>query len=175
MLQTIQIVTDTNQKVDRMWERLVEIVLFCRTGSHRPPNQILKSFIKSKGGDDDRAITPAELKRMQKVFGFLVRCYRETGLGKTRLARDLPHFYTMVTCLLSSDLLAADGAAPNYPDVRRKLLAFAQLLPDNVLLSADETMAKNFREYKQAAARQTTHPGQRRIREGRFLEIVAAL
>jgi hypothetical protein len=175
MLQNVQIVTDTNQKVDRMWERLVEVVLFCRTGSHRAPNQILKSFIKSKGGDDTREITPAELKKMKQVFGFLDRCYRETRLGKTRLARDLPHFYTMVTCLLSSGLLEADGAAPDYPDVRRKLLAFAQFLPDNVALPQDEAMAKDVTEYKQAAVRQTTHPGQRRIRQDKFLEIVAKL
>jgi uncharacterized protein with ParB-like and HNH nuclease domain len=47
-LQTIQSVEDKNQRVDRMWERLAEIVLFTRTNSHRQPGQILKIFIKSR-------------------------------------------------------------------------------------------------------------------------------
>jgi hypothetical protein len=162
MLQTVQSVTDANQKVDRMWERLVEIVLFCRTGNHRAPRDILKSFIKSKGaGEDTHGITEDELKRLRTVFTFLDRCYAETSLAKTRLAREVPQFYTMVTCLLSSNLLAADGAAPNYPGVRRRLFAFAQLL-DASKSPSDEGLAKDIREYRQVAARRTTDPGQRK-------------
>jgi Protein of unknown function DUF262 len=175
MLQTVQNVTDANQKVDRIWERLVEIVLFCRTGNHRAPRDILKSFIKSKGsGENTHAVTGAELKRLKTVFAFLDKCYRGTSLGKTRLARDVPQFYTMVTCLLSSNLLAADGAAPDYPSVKRRLLAFAQFL-DNTKVPADEELAKAIRDYRQVAARRTTDPGQRKIREEAFLHIMANL
>jgi Protein of unknown function DUF262 len=56
-LQVIQNAADQNNQVDRMWERLVEIVLFCRTGKHRVPGQILKNFINSKAGDDTTKIT----------------------------------------------------------------------------------------------------------------------
>jgi hypothetical protein len=156
-----------------MWERLVEIVLFCRTKSHRKPGQILKAFIKTERAVDATAIRPSELKELKLAFSFLDKAYKETTLGSTRLARDLPHFYTMVTTLLSSDLLEADGAPPNYPHVRAKLLAFAKLLPDNAEVPTN--VAGALRDYKQAAAKQTTHPGQRRARQEKFLEIIEAL
>ena len=169
-LQIVQNAADANQKVDRMWERLVEIVLFCRTKSHRQPGQILKAFIKTDSKADTTAISPQEAKQLRVVFNFLDVTYKETDLGSTRLARDLPHFYTMVTALLASGLLEADGAAPDYPNVRRKLLAFAKLLPDNATSKA--AIQDALRAYKQAAAKQTTHPGQRRIRQEKFLEIL---
>jgi hypothetical protein len=169
-LQTVQNAADGNQKVDRMWERLVEIVLFCRTNSHRQPGQILKAFIKTDDDANMTAITAPELKRLKVCFTFLDKSYKTTALGSSRLARDLPHFYTMVTSLLASDLLEADGNAPDYPAVRKKLLAFSRLLPDNASPQAD--IVEALMEYKQAAAKQTTHPGQRRIRQAKFLEII---
>lgn len=175
MLQTVQSVTDGNQKVDRMWERLVEIVLFCRTGSHRAPGQILKSFIKSKDDDDNSGITVEELKKLRTVFVFLDKCYKETDLGETRLARDLPHFYTMITSLISSNLLEAAGGFPDYLAVRKKLIAFAKLIPEDAVPPKDKFIAENIREYRQAAARQTTHPGKRRARQTKFLEILDRL
>ena len=172
-LQTVQNAEDGNQKVDRMWERLVEIALFARTNSHRQPGQILKIFIKTGDATDTTAVTAPEEKRLRTVFSFLDKCYKETGLGNTRLARDLPHFYTMVTTLLSSDLLEADGAPPDYPNVRRKLNEFAKLLPDTA--KPKKELAGALLEYKKAAARQTTHPGQRRTRQTKFLDISEAL
>jgi hypothetical protein len=176
VLQTLQMVQnakDMNQRVDRMWERLVEIVLFNRTQSHRQPGQVLKAFIKTEGDTDTTAITSVELKKLRRCFGFLDRCYVETALGDSRLARDLPHFYTMITTLLSSDLLDADGAPPDYPKLRKKLLSFARLLPVDAKPPSD--VAEALKEYKNAAGRQTTHPGRRRTRQEKFLEIIAAL
>jgi hypothetical protein len=68
VLQTLQMVQnakDMNQRVDRMWERLVEIVLFNRTQSHRQPGQVLKAFIKTEGDTDTTAITSVELKKLR--------------------------------------------------------------------------------------------------------------
>jgi len=109
----------SNQVVDRMWERLFEIVLFCRTKEHREPRQVLKRFITSKkgqeeedykegsksDGNDDKAITASEMNVLQRCFNFLSDCYRTSSLGNTMLATDQPHFYTMVTSLMVSDLL----------------------------------------------------------------------
>jgi hypothetical protein len=172
-LQTVQNAKDANQKVDRMWERLVEIVLFNRTRSHREPGRVLKAFIKNDETTDINRISTAEFRQLRGCFEFLDKAYRETDLGNTRLARDLPHFYTMVTTLLVSDLLEAESAPPAYPKVRDKLVAFAALLPD------DATVPKNIEadlaEYKKGAARQTTHPSQRRIRQEKLLAILGKL
>ena len=127
-LVIVQTAADATQKVDRIWERLVEIAFFNRTGAYRQPGQILRAFIKTEDPADVEAITAPEMKKLKTCFTFLDTCYKETSLGTTRLARDLPHFYTMVTSLLTSDLLEADGAAPDYPTVRAKLLKFAKIL-----------------------------------------------
>jgi Protein of unknown function DUF262 len=171
-LQIVQNAADVNQKVDRMWERLVEVVLFCRTKAHRQPGQILKAFIKTDDKTDTKAVTPQELKKLRTCFTFLDKCYKETDLGNTRLARDLPFFYTMVTALLASDMLEADGAPPDYPTVRKKLLAFAALLDKSAV---PLEISDPLKQYKQAAVRQTTHPGQRKIRQDRFIEILNQL
>jgi hypothetical protein len=122
---------------------------------------------------DTTAITAPEEKKLRITFNFLDKCYKETSLGTTRLARDLPHFYTMVTSLLASDLLDADGAPPDYPTVRKKLIAFAKLLVEPTSIPAN--IVEDLQEYKRAAARQTTHPGQRRTRHNKFLAIMDKL
>jgi hypothetical protein len=173
MLQTVQSAESSNQKVDRMWERLVELVLFCRSGKHRAPGQILKSFIRSTSDVEKTKITGPELKTLRTVFSFLADSYKTTDLGKTRLARDTPHFYTMVTSLMASGkLLPKAGISPDLKELRRKLLAFASFLPDGAELPEDKYLLEKVQEYKRAAARQTTNPGQRDIRQTRFLEII---
>jgi hypothetical protein len=173
-LQSVLSAADANQKVDRMWERMVEIVLFNRTQNHRQPGQILKAFIKTEGSAvDTRALTTKELQKLRTCFAFLDRSYVDTTLGNSRLARDLPHFYTMVTTLLESDLLKADGAPPAYPKVRKKLLAFAKVIADGA--TPPSSIAGAVEEYKEAAAKQTTHPGRRIKRHEKFLEIAGML
>jgi hypothetical protein len=171
----------SNQIVDRMWERLLEIVLFCRTREHREPRQVLKRFISSKEeeedeGSKDDAITTSEMKILQTCFGFLVDCYKNSALGDTMLATDQPHFYTMITSFIVSDLLIPhDGIVPNRQELQRKLLEFAKYLPDRARLPADRKMAAAVREYKQAAARGTAQTGQRETRQRRFVELIKAL
>lgn len=173
-LQVIQSANDATQQVDRMWERLVEIILFCRTGKHRAPGQILKSFIKSRGDEEKKEMTLSETKKLNVVFNFLDRAYKETELGKTRFARDVIHFYTMITTLIASDLLVASGGAPNYEVVRAKLIAFARLI-DDPKMATDSYIAARLKEYLQAAQTQTTHPGQRETRQTKILEILKHL
>lgn len=151
-LQVIANATDQTQKVDRIWERLFEIVLFNRTGRHRQPNQIFKTFIKTDDDATKTALTGAETRQLNRCFTFLDKCYAETELGETRLARDLPHFYTMATTLLKSELLEADGAAPDYLAVRQKLLRFAKLLNAK---ATPANLVEDMKAYKDASERQT--------------------
>lgn len=173
-LQTVEGASDRNQKVDRIWERLVEIVLYNRTNAHRQPGQILKAFIKTQKDHESNSITLEEMSRLKKVFGFLSKAYSDTNLSQTKLATDLPHFYTMVTTLLSSNLLDASAAPPAYSDIRQKLVAFAKLLERGVD-KAPEHLREDLAEYMQAAARQTTHPRSRKTREQKLLAILAQL
>lgn len=174
-LQVVQAATERNQKVDRMWERMVEVALFNRTATHRQPGQILATFIKSDNPEDKKAISTKELKKLRRCFDFLDKAYKDTTLGSSRFARDLPHFYTMVTTLLSSDLLDSNGAAPKYQQVRDKLVRFAALLPDGARIPPGKRLEAPLAEYKDTAAKQTTHPGRRKTRAEMFLAIMRAL
>ena len=175
-LQTVQNAESPNQKVDRIWERLVELVLFCRTGKHRSPGQILKSFIRSTSLEEKAKIIPEELKKLRISFKFLAGAYKNSDLGKSRLARDTPHFYTMITSLIASGkLMPQDGKPPDEKELQRKLVAFAKLLPDNAPAPEEKYLAEQLGEFKKAAARQTTNPGQRDIRQKAFLEILDRL
>ena len=175
-LQTVQSVEGPNEKVDRMWERLVEHVLFVRSNKHRAPGQILKSFIRSEDEAEKTKVAPAELKKLQTCFAFLADAYKNTDLANTRLARDTPHFYTMVTSLIASGkLVPKDGVAPDTAELQRKLLAFSKFLVDNAAAPENAYIAERLQKYKEAAARQTTNPGQRATRQTTFLEIIDKL
>jgi hypothetical protein len=161
--------------VDRMWERLVEIALFTRTGVHRQPSQILKAFIKTNDEVDTTELTTKELGKLRRCFKFLDTSYKDSDLGESRLASDHTNFYTMITSLLDSDLLEADGAAPDYPKVRKKLRAFAKLLPENASPSSNKVIREAMDAYRTAARRQTTTTGQRKLRQEKFLVIMDEL
>jgi hypothetical protein len=72
-------------------------------------------------------------------------------------------------------LTPKDGVVPSPKELQRKLLAFATLLPDDADIPEDAYLAEKIQEYKEAAARQTTNPGQREIRQERFLDIIGRL
>lgn len=102
-LEVISKLTDPNSQVDRMWERLLEIVLFAETRQHRKPIDILKSFIS--GSQEAAAkfspLSAKEKKAVRHIFGLLRRAYATSTLGKTSLATDQTRFYTLITSLLA--------------------------------------------------------------------------
>jgi uncharacterized protein with ParB-like and HNH nuclease domain len=59
-LNVVSRLADPNMRVDRMWERLMEIALFTRYKKHRAPAEILKAFIKSPQDAQNDRLTMAE-------------------------------------------------------------------------------------------------------------------
>jgi hypothetical protein len=74
---------------------------------------------------------------------------------------------------LTSDLLKTENEAPDFEGVREKLLKFSRLLTGPK--PKDKELAEDLEAYKEAAASQTTHPGQRSTRETKFLAILSRL
>jgi cyclophilin family peptidyl-prolyl cis-trans isomerase len=159
----------SNARVDRVWERLAEIALFARTGKHRRPVAILNAFIK--GGDAAfSAITEAESKRIRNVFKFLDAAYTASpSLAKSRLATNEPQFYTMVTSLLSSDLLSKFAA----DELINKLTKFGQIVEGK--MPAPDRLAGDVSEFLSLVAKATTDIGKRGTRQVKFLTIVNAM
>ena len=114
--------TQFQQRVDRIWERLLEIVLFLRTGQHRTLAQILNAFIGSKV--DNSRISRAEMVVLTHLFSFIRGLYAQPGVGASKLATDQPHFYTMVTSIHALGLIDKYGAG----ELRRKLIVLSRII-----------------------------------------------
>jgi hypothetical protein len=172
VLKRLQIVSSLvpnqyQERVDRIWERLLEVVLFVRTDQHRTLAQILKAFLGAKV--DDSRLTVEEMGKLRRLFGFLHSLYKWPGFKKSRLATDQPHFYTLVTSIHSLGLL--DKYATG--DLKKKLAELARLVSGKG--KPPKGMSKVFNEYMELSSKQTTHPGRRASRQARFAELVEAL
>ena len=161
----------TNQaRVDRMWERLLEIGRFVQTKEHRKPVDILKSFI---GAYDETqpALTAEEQGRLRTVFRFLQKAYREHGLGDTLLATNQTHFYTMATSLLSSGLLEKHSE----DSLAGKLVKFGRILDQSETRPTGKSIANALARYENLSTGRTTDTDRRKTRQTKFVQIVNAL
>lgn len=170
IINVVQKLSDQKSQVDRMWERLLEIVFFLRTGKHRKPVEILKNFI-SKPDHPSPRLAPQEIKKLKKIFIFLGTAYKETNLGSTRLAADQTHFYSMVTSLIGGDLLELYS-----PDVlKQKLEKFGNLLDDKDQLKDDHPASDAMKKYRSYSTKQTTDVSRREERQKQFILIMRSL
>lgn len=167
-LQVVANIYDPDQQADRMWERLFEIALFVRSGKHRKPTEILKSFIKAPDVLQDR-LSAEERGRLSRAFDFLAWAYKHTGLEKTRFATDQTHFYTMVTAILGKNLLSLY----QQQDLADALCDFNDALDRRS--SQIPGMSKIVREYKAQSAKQTSDSTRREEREKDLLAAIALL
>jgi hypothetical protein len=160
-------VSEYQERVDRMWERLLEIALFVRTGQHRTLAQILKAFLGKTV--DDAKLTSKEKSKLNGIFKFLKSVYTESGVKTSRLAKDQPHFYTMVTSLHALSLIDQYGE----DDLKRRLVKMSRILDEKERPPKGKGNA--FKEYVELSSKQTTHPGRRASRQKLFAELIASL
>jgi hypothetical protein len=160
------VATEYQERVDRMWERLLEIVLFVRTGQHRTLAQMLKAFL---GKVDDSKITGQEMSTIRRIFKFLKSVYAQSGVKTSRLAKDQPHFYTMVTSLHALRLIDQYG----YDDLKRRLVNMSRIIDGKT--SPPKGKAKALKQYMELSSKQTTHPGRRASRQNLFAELIESL
>ena len=165
-LNIINKLTDKNSRVDRMWERLTEIALFSRTGKHRAPAEILKAFIKA-GDQLNTKMSHDEIGKLRGVFDYLATAYRKSpSLMNSRFAKDQPQFYTVVTLLLSTNIM--QKFTPEQ--FAGRLIEARKMLDGDV--AAPEGV--NVAEYKDASTKQTTHPARREKRQTNLLQAIEA-
>jgi hypothetical protein len=170
VLKNLQIVkgqADGQEKVDKAWERLLELVLFVRTGQHRTLAQILKAFIGSKV--DSARINAVERKQLGALFKALRDIMSTASMKASRLATDQPHFYTLATSIHALDLVGKYG----LPKLNQKVTAFAKIVEGK--RKPPQGTSKAFREYMDLASQKTTHPGRRDARQAAFAEILEAI
>lgn len=170
-LSVINNIPDPISRVDRMWERLLEIVLFFRKKEHRKPVEILKSFISNPDVSSPR-LNEGETRALRQSFSFLRTAYRESDLIKTRLATDQTHFYTMITTIMGDDLLKHY----NNKDLVRKLVAFGRTIEGRRKSTGLSARTKeDIVNYQELSARQTTDVSRRKERQEILTRVIGEL
>ena len=159
--------TRYQHRVDRAWERLLEIVLFVRTGKHRTLAQILRAFIGSRV--DDSRITSEEMARLRKIFRFLRGLYSRPAVKTSKLIADQPHFYTMVTSIHALNLIERFDAL----ELTNRLAGLAGIIDGKE--KAPKGTARILKEYMNLSSKQTTHPGRRILRQEAFINLVKSI
>ncbi len=152
--------TDPNARVDLVWERLVEMALYARTRQHRAPAQVLGAFFKRDVKDQfNTALTKTEKNNLQAAFAFLSSAYSSSpSLKKSKLATDQPQFYTLITTLLSTNMLGKYERA----DLIARLTAVGKLIES---VAAPDEENKPLNEYRELSIRTTTHASRRKRRQ----------
>jgi hypothetical protein len=170
-LKIVSSVADKAIQADKMWEKLLELALFVRSGgNHRKPTEILKSFIKKP--DSPEKLSKSERAALTKAFVFLSAAYNESpSLRESRLATDQTHFYTMATTLVVSDLVEKDTNGR----LVKKLTQFASLIDKGVNPDdppSETPLDKAIARYRLLSTEKTTDATRRKERQQ---EMVKAL
>lgn len=161
-----RIITESS-RIDKMWERLFEFALFCRSGQHRKPVEILKEFIRSKKTDTVK-LSPSELGRLNHAFKFIANGYRQVNLSRTRWATDQTHFYILVTSILN----IASSEPRLSPEMYPRLLEFDEFLGGK---QPPKKVREDVKSYIGLSSKQTTDPAKRKDREALFVQILQGL
>ena len=104
------------------------------------------------------------------AFGFLEHAYRYLpGLTKLSLVTDQPQFYTLITTLLSTDLLVRYQPA----ELEKRILEAGKILDE--IVPAPDALKKAAADYRVAAIKQTTDTSKREKRQKMLVKIIDPL
>lgn len=161
---------NASSKVDKMWERLLEIAIFAITKQHRKPVDVLKEFIGSRREQLETVheLGKDYLKNLREIFRFLKKAYvLSHQLSVSKLATDMTHFYTMVTTFLNSDLIRTEP----FDKLVTKLVKFSDLINKNGK-GAEPKIRFKIKNYLELSTKHTTDVDRRKKREESFLNII---
>ncbi len=172
-LEYVDSVDDPHARVDRMWERLAELLMFVSTSKHTKPGEVLSGFIKA--GQEQRpnaahaSLSAGKIAAVDQAFKTLADAYRKFPVvAKSRLAKEQPYFYTMATTLMTSDLI--DKLESD--EVCHRLELFAKALEKP---SSQPTVKDDVDKFIAAMKQKTTDTERRKTRQTLFESIIGNL
>lgn len=168
-LSTVEKTPDSNSKVDKIWEKFLEIVIFSISNQHQKPIDILKGFI-SNTITGRYKLTKKTERQLRKVFRFLKFAYSDVQISNAKLAKDYTHFYTMVTTLISTDLLRKF----TEPQLKKKLRPLSAII-NNEKDKTKNISQKKIRNYIELASKHTTDTVRRQSRNKLFYEMITSI
>jgi len=160
-LRDVQNVTDPNFKVDRMWEHLLEICLFCQTGQHRKPVDITKGFINTKTFTEI-TLDKKTILLITNAFKVLKSVNRKTTVASP-LFTDYTYFYSVATVLTKDGILTYK----NRQDIEDKLVLLA-----DALAKPPRTQPKSVKRLVSQAKLHTTDVSNRQEREKMIIALL---
>lgn len=158
---------DGPARADRMWEKLMDLVLFMRGGDKHSKGALTK-FMETK---TEASLSVEEKNKLQRIFSFLSKAYRK-GLKTTRLASEYAHFYTMSTSLIKQEIFPVVITMDQRSDLMRKLKEFGARMEIEPRPFKEES---KMGQYLLLSSKQTTDVKKRGEREKLFKEILATL
>lgn len=165
-LSIVQNTADPKNKVDKIWQKLIEILIFASTNKHTKPADILKEFISQKDKLFVDTINKQLLTKVQKVFSFFWKLYKQKGFLSSPIVKDQTHFYTALTSVIKHDLINIIGEQK----LLTKIIGFSNLLKDP---KSDARFTQKIKKYQNFAGSHTTDTSRRQERENIFIDIVS--
>jgi uncharacterized protein DUF262 len=167
-LSVVASAADKHAEADRMWDKLMELVLYMRNNyTHSKGAAALKNFMDAR---KEEPLTLEERKKLKRTFSFLDKAYKR-GLAGTRLASDYAHFYIMSTTLLKQEIFPITLDENGRDELIRKLIEFGNLMATQ----PQPTQGTEMGRYLILSSKQTTDATKRADRQKRFKEILATL
>lgn len=152
------------QKVDRMWEKLLEIVVFAATKKHRKQVELLNGFVNPKSAHISKlSLTKQIIKNVQMVFSLLDEVAKKYTKVPTMFS-EYTYFYSVITTILEHDL------TNRYHDMSAKLQNFCTLLDKPNI--TDKSISKQIQSLKELSGKHTTNIAERTDRGNTILKIL---
>lgn len=173
-LDAIARLTDGKSRVDRTWQILLEIAMFYQSRRHRKPVDILKSFISASKDPKSKAIPAlrSDLQRgLRRVFAFICEAYKQSDLKAMTLATDHTRFYTMITSLIDSDLMATIDET----ELRDRLVRVGRIIDGTAPAPTSRKVAAAIKKLVNLASDRTTDTPRREDRQKSFIEAVSGV
>jgi hypothetical protein len=164
-LSLISRTADQKNKVDKIWQKTIEVLIFTATKEHHKPSDILKGFISQKDKLISTKIDTPIIRQAQSIFAFYWKLYKKKSMLDSPIAKDQTHFYTSITSIIKFDFLSKYGEA----ELMNRMAFFNSLLQGT---KTDKRFDKNIKQYKLLSESHTTDSKKRTEREIIFKGII---
>ena len=168
-LSAIEKTPESNSKIDKMWEKFLEIVIFSISKKHQKPVDILKGFISTKLKAQYQ-LTKQIQTDLRKKFKILKDTYSSSEIIESKLAKDYTHFYTMITTLIDTDL----SVKWTPPQLTKKLILLSKII-DNEKDENKKISQRKIKTYIDLASKHTTDVTKRIDRNKLFYQMINTL
>jgi hypothetical protein len=166
-LKEMQRIKENNHKVDRIWEKLIDVLVYLQTGKHKNPAAILKTFLE-KDEVTSIDISSANIQRLKGACQLINSIEKLSGDANNPLFTEYTHFYTALTTIAKLNLIKPD----KIESLKPKLLKWCNILSKKELTAKDKKLKTAYETYKKGSSSQTTNPNQKAIREEALVEFL---